>query len=161
MTTLLRIGAFLLSWNRETYNGIAIERLCTRMTCFAATISKPYFTQYYKTMLIFTRIRSRWILMCSPILMTKAALVILWWSAVKTASVWTIYFIGKITMYQSPSSNVCLKMLQNTKNKSIFACGALVIFHRRTSLRDTKSFVPETTSCFPCAHFARHRIGAN
>ena len=118
-------------------------------------ISIPSITQSHPTMSICTRISLWYTSMCYLSLMIKVALDIPWWSTVKTTSVWPIYFDGKITLHQLPASFVCFQILQNTIFKSIFVIGASVTFHRRTSLHDTRSFAPETTSfqcsiCFRC-----------
>ena len=126
---------------------IAFERLYTKLKYSSDTISTHSLTQYHPTISIFTRISFRWTSMCFPFLMMKVALAILWWSAIKTMIVWLIYSIGDNTMRQSPAFLVYSQILQNTITKSIFACGASVTFHRRKSSLDTRSSVPETTSC--------------
>ena len=50
-------------------------------------------------------------------------------------------------MHQPIASSVCLKILRNKMNESIFACGASVIFHWRKFSRDTKNFALVTSSC--------------
>ena len=52
--------------------------------------------------------------------MTKAALAIPWWSAVKITTVWPIYVSENKIMRQSLAFKVCLKILQNTNNILIF-----------------------------------------
>ena len=56
--------------------------LFSKKKCFSVTISILFLTQFHPTMSIYTRISCRWTSMCFLFLMTKAALAILWWSAI-------------------------------------------------------------------------------
>ena len=79
--------------------------------------------------------------------MTKAAIAIPWLSAVKTTSMWPIYFTRKNIMLQSPTFLDCFRTLQNLTTSIRYASAASDIVTLKKAMLATNSFAPETTSC--------------
>ena len=122
---------------------IALEFHCIKKNCLYDTILICSSTLSHPTMSIHTRISIRWTSMCFRFLMTKAALAIPWWSAVKISSVSPIHFIGRNTMRQSQKFIDFSKILQN-KQQLQFCLGCLGHFsseevlarHKKLCTRD-------------------------